>query len=272
MITGPNRHCVYTCEERNSQGKGVRGFAIAVAVGLITGLFVISPAFAADTAACAEPEKLANFKGFNKNENGAAGIEAELENQTLGLCVGSGDNDKGSAVFVAISNASHPNGIAQVGLYKCVSPEPGCTGSIGQFYAWGRHSSMAGCAGQSNVPPTANRVGGLPGGTWAYEVVRTANLWKFKINGVVVHDMPAATICWARERLGWIGESWDPGDAIGGASDNPFRISNALYQPGVGGQWLSPSWHVGAMCNVSTGAKYKCNAPNGQAFDLWTEQ
>jgi hypothetical protein len=113
----------------------------------------------------------------------------------------------------------------------------------------------------------------LPGGTWSFEVVRTSNLWKFKINGAVVHDMPASMICWNRERVSWAGEAWDAGDAIGGSAGNPFRISSATYEGSVGGVWVSPSWHLGDMCNIPGALnKYKCDAPNGQAFDLWTQQ
>lgn len=196
-----------------------------------------------------------------------------MENQTLGLCTTAADDDNGSAVYVSIEeDGGHAYDIAQVGVYKCEYAIAMCTGSIGQFYAWGRHNSQPGCSGFSNVEPLGTRVGGLPSGTWFFEVLRTSSAWKFSINGVVVESLPASTICWTRKRASWVGESWDTGDAIGGSAANPFALLGALYEPSVAGQWLSPSWSLGDMCNVSSAAKYKCNATNGQAFNLWTVQ
>jgi len=177
---------------------------------------------------------------------------------------------------VAVTDGgAHENDIIQVGIIKCIDGgNPQCDGSTDQFVAWGRSNTVSGCGTLSNVRPVPAKVGDFPGGSWKYTVFRNAQQWFFQINGQNVGPNPSlASICWAKKWAVWSGESWDRGDAIGGPVDNPFNISQAIYEATVGGVWSNANWGSGNVCNLApTLARYKCDAPTGTSLNLWTVQ
>ncbi|MBI3752408.1 MAG: hypothetical protein HY263_12210 [Chloroflexi bacterium] len=233
-------------------------------------------ALAADIGPCANPNAQNSFLGYGKVLSGPSGVEAVLENQALNICTSSTDNNRANHVWVAIDdNSSHSDDIIQVGLVHCVdNTNSDCTNfGTHEFWAWGRDPTAPGCGSLSHVLPIPRAITGFPAASYPYTVVKTSTQYQFKVNATVQETLLLTSICWTRNRVEWSGESWDPADAIGGTSGNPFHVSSAIYELATGGAWSNSNWGTGAVCNAApTHSWYHCNAPTSTSMDLWTVQ
>lgn len=229
-------------------------------------------ASATHTQNCLEATVQNRFAAWGKLAANVAGADARIQNETLNFCTSATDNDRGNQIWSAVDrNGTYTQTIVQTGLIQCSLSGPACDDTLNEARAWGRNSAAPGCGGFITVEPVPIRLGDPPG-LQNYEVVRTAAEWRFIIGGVVHDTLPLGSICWTPSRAIWFGESWDSGDAIGGFAGNHVSLTNALYEPSVGGAWNSPSFNPGANCPIIDLAKYKCVAQNGQAIDFWTVQ
>ncbi|MES2209822.1 MAG: hypothetical protein V4515_06515 [Chloroflexota bacterium] len=243
--------------------------AATLAISLLVPVAVL----AADTGTCAETNFVNRWEGFLKSLPSMAGAEATLENQSLNICSSSTDGSRANHVYVALDDGgAHAFNIFQAGLVNCVDtflPNASCNNNgTHEFWAWGRQS----CPGLADVAPNPKFMGAFPGSSRTYTVLKTSTQWQVKVSGTVTETLPLASICWAPKRTEHTGESWDIRDAIGGPVGNPFRLSNATYEASVGGAWSNMNWGTGGICNLSSDARYKCNAPTGTSIDLWTVQ
>ena len=255
----------------------MKRITVLVLLGMLSMLILPQAVFAADAGPCAENNAVNRFKGFGKVTAATvmAGAEAKLENQALNICTSASDDDRSNHLWVAVdANDNFGFDLVQAGLIHCKDPVNLNCNNYGthEFWTWGRSHLASGCSGFSDVAPVNKYLGAFPSSSTTYTVVRTAQEWDVWVNGVEEQDVPLASICWTGRRALYTGESWDSGDAIGGLVDNKFRLWNALYEQNGGGVWSNTNWGTGAVCNLNSLARYKCNAPNGTSLDLWTVQ
>jgi hypothetical protein len=149
-------------------------------------------------------------------------------------------------------------------------PNPSCSATNMEWWAWGRDPSLPACSGFSSRVPTPARIS-TSRSTKSFAVVRTSSQWQVWRAGVIAETLSLASICWAPNRGDWTGESWDKGDAIGGYGTNHFELTSAIYESTVGGVWASPGFPAGSeTCNLTpTLSKFHCSA-SSNSISLWT--
>ena len=236
--------------------------------------------YASHTGSCTKSSPSVNFASYPIHPVPAAtvvGAEARLQNESLSVCTGASDDDKANWIWVAVGAAggTYPRSIVQIGIGRCVAPNPqqntGCDGTMNVLRAWGRDSGAPGCAGFLNQDPWVVRIGEPRANT--YTVQKGGSSWQFVVGGSTLDTIPASNICWTGGTAFFFGESYDNGDAIGGFAGDPLSMTNALYQK-AGQSWQSPSFGVGGECpDRSPGPPtYHCVTTNGQGIDFWTVQ
>ena len=257
-------------------GRAVRPFILATAAALASLTFAgVNPnsVAASHTGACTQGDPSPNFASYPVSAPSAIGAQATLETQSLDVCSGSSDNDKGNIIWAAVDQGSYVRSIVQIGVGRCVSgtsQNTGCDGTMNVVRAWGRDQSAPNCGSYMNQDPYIVRIGEPIAAS--YTVQKSGSQWQYVVNGSVWDSISSSFICWTGGRALFFGESYDNGDAIGGFSGFPFSLTGAIYLKS-GSNWQSPSF-VGTECpdRTSPPPTYHCVRINGQAIDFWTAQ
>lgn len=259
-------------------GTGMRRvIALASAVWLAVGVPFAFPGTvsANHTAPCAEAAYHARFRWASKLPGVApTGARGVTESQALDVCTSATDAIRANHAWVAVDdNGGHENDLVQAGRITCEGTQAVCNLQQHRFWAWGRHNSRPGCAGFSNVLPIAQDLGQWTTGADSFIVARSGGEWKVFLNGSYVNGVAEGSICWAKIRALWAGETWDIGDAMGGSAGNKYALTQAAYQTAVAGAWLNPGFTAGAQCenNPDVDPPYKCVTPSNNALSIWTE-
>jgi hypothetical protein len=177
-------------------------------------------------------------------------------------------------LWVAIDdNGGHKFDLVQAGRIACEGSQPACDQGQKKFWAWGRHPDGPGCTGFSEVPPIAQSVGTWSAGTDDFIVARSGGFFKVYVDGVFQNQVAEGSICWAKKRALWAGETWDRGDAMGGSAGNKFALTGAFYQTTIGGNWLNPGFGIGAQCvnNPDVEPPYFCVTPSTNSLSIWAD-
>lgn len=227
------------------------------------------------TLACQESSAHNRHRWAQKVPTAApTGARGTTESQTLSVCTSSSDDDRSNHAWVAVDdNGGDPFDLVQAGRITCEGSQAACTLAQRKFWAWGRQNSEPGCSGLSDVAPIAQSLGTWSSGSDDFIVARSGGFWKVYIDGVFQNQVSEASICWAKKRALWSGETWDLGDAMGGSAGNKFALTQAAYQTTVGGSWLNPGFTPGNACQNSPDVEppFFCTTPASNSLSLWAD-
>lgn len=244
---------------------------VLATVGLLVAFFP-QESLAAQTAPC-EPINYSEnfFAGSLKSPATLTGARAILEHQTLKLCTAPTNEDSASMTWVAVEVAGSGRSLVQIGQGRCrYSSYTFCTGDMRFFWAWGRDQSQPGCGGFMNKDPQPADEGAWSGSSVEYIVEKSGGTWHVWRGGVERDSVSASSICWTPGSAAWIGESWNPGDGIGGPVGDKYYFDNARYQLTTGGTWQNPNFS-GSFCTFN-GLPYLCEVASSDQINMWTSQ
>lgn len=227
-------------------------------------------------AACQNTNAQTGFSGHEKivsSPNHVLAASATLEAQAMDLCVGRISGIRSATwIWVAVTGSCGTSGncIIQLG--------PGRTKdwtTMGWWWAWGRSPLAPGCSGYSDVIPVPDRISNWNLASANFSVNYTSSgsvgTWRGYVDGVEKRNVNDVNICWDHNTVQWFGESWNPGDAIGGClCYSKFRLSVARYRPTSSTSSLSPNWGTGGCLFQSPRPPYYCTRVYGDALDIWS--
>jgi len=248
-------------------------FWLAVALAAASMTVFALPVQASHTTSCVSYSG-PNFASYAEKvpSNPPTGVRATFEGQALDVC--SGTQPRANLVWVAVVGpAGDGNAIVQGGRAKCWDQSSNdCDGIQIRFWAWGRTQGASGCSsGVNTVPPRVQYISTWTSGSDSFIVARDGIDWEVFVGGVLEASVPQASVCWTKQAALWAGESFNPGDAIGGSAANNYALTSAFYQTAVAGSWLSPAFAAGSNCVVQS-AKYRCVTPGATSAIFWTVQ
>jgi hypothetical protein len=170
--------------------------------------------------------------------------------------------------FVAISQGSYTRSLIQIGLTRCEGAYAICNETMKYFWAWGRDRAAPGCSNFLDRKPIATDLGGWSGTTQLYMISKVGSNWNVYRSDVIRGQVATSSICWSKNRVDWLGESWDHGDAVGGSSGNKYYMNAARVQTVTGGTWANPNFS-GTWCTVSSSPRF-CEIALSDQVNIWT--
>lgn len=234
---------------------------------------------ASHTGSC-RLEALPLFEGQYANAQvGRKGAVAVLDGDVLSLCSGTAGQITFSSVWVGIYTPASQRRIIQIGYDKGVndSRNAACDGRTYLFTAWGRDQ----CGSQSPMDPIPRR-GALSDFRPHEFKIRldtsdSSYEWVAYVDGSPKLSLPISSVCWTSGdavEAGWLGETDDRGNAMGGSASDPWLFTTARFFSPQGGQTV-PSWTAGEACRQDMGSlapMFRCRVIDSDEFKLWTVQ
>ena len=249
----------------------MKALKIGLAIAFLWSLAWPAVVSANHIAACSEGPPTNRWRGVEKT-GVRHGASAGLEGQGLDQCAPPGFIElSGSFAFVNVEGSAF-NDIVQIGKGRCrFTLFSSCNETMRIYWAWGRDSDTAGCAGFSDRAPTATLIQQDDGQAHVHKVFHTSNAWRVYLDGVQKASVGEASICWTPTSASWFGESFDAGDAIGGTSADHFRFTSTYYASSENGAFVATS--LVDPCNYAgTNPPYYCDVINSTTFDIWTSR
>ncbi len=252
----------------------MRVAATAAAAVMVISM-VMPPAASAQHASCSEGSQTNRWRGHSTTDtaNQKHGASATAEAHALVQCGTPGLVEiSGSMVWSAVApDNSAGLSVVTVGMGNCRGSA--CVGGQRYYSAWGRSSSVAGCAGYSNRSPVIQNEGAYVSAPHDFKVHHTSNEWRFYVDATLVHSIAESNICWTGRRAQWFGQTMDLGDQLGGDPGNKLSITSLNYANVEGGGFFWTSFNAADSCNFNNGgAPFLCDVTGTRSIDIWTSR